>query len=121
MSSDYDREFTTAVDRQARRRVGFDTTRGEVTRFVVQLEYRHGEEWRPVVRYDHDTEGETSHDVTEEGLHIDIYRENGKEATEYIAPPQSAAVALDLAEDHLSQNLERFIERYERWHGIERR
>jgi hypothetical protein len=117
---EYDREFTPPVSHRARRRLGFDTSRGRVTRFVVQLEYRHDEEWHPVVRYDHDGtgEGEFAHDVTDEGLHIDIFRNGEKVATEYIAPPQSAGIALDRAEDHLSKNLERFIKRYELWHGI---
>lgn len=123
MSADprtYDREFTVAVDHRARRRLGFDTERGRVRRFVVQLEYSHDSEWKPVVRYDHDGTGENdfAHDVTEEGLHIDIFRDGKKEATEYISPPQPAAIALDRAEDHLSKNLERFINRYELWHGI---
>jgi hypothetical protein len=117
---EYDREFTVAVNHRARRRLGFDTDRGAVVRFVVQLEYSHDGEWREVVRYDHDGTGENefAHDVTEEGLHIDIFRDRKKEATEYISPPQPAAIALDRAEDHLSKNLERFISRYEQWHGI---
>lgn len=117
---EYDREFTTPVEYHARRRLGFDTERGDIVRFVVQLEYRHDDGWRPVVRYDHDDTGESgfAHDVIEDGLHIDIYRNGGKEATEYIAPPLRADIALDRAEDHLSANLERYITRYERWHGI---
>lgn len=73
-----------------------------------------------MVRYDHDEAGrdEATHDVTEEGLHIDIYRDGAKYATEFVTGPLPAGVALDLAEDHLMQNLERFIERYERWHDI---
>jgi len=117
---EYDREVTPLVRHRARRRLGFDTDRGTVTRFVVQLEYRHDDEWHPVVRYDHDgtDESEFSHDATEEGLHIDIFRNGEKIATEYVAPPLPAGLALDRAEDHLSKNLERFIKRYQRWHGI---
>ena len=51
---EYDREFTTPVGFRARRRVGFDTDRGAVTRFVVQLEYRVGNGWVQAVRLDHD-------------------------------------------------------------------
>lgn len=118
---EYDREFLVVVDARLRRRVGFDSERGEVTRFVVRLEYRHGEEWRPVVRYDHDgtDRSETGHDVTEDGLHIDVYRDGAKVATEFVAPPQPPGVALDFAEDHLSENMQRFVERYERWHETE--
>lgn len=75
-----------------------------------------------VPRPSHGTgESEFGHDVTEAGLHIDIYRDGEKEATEYISPPQPAAIALDRAEDHLSKNLERFSSRYEQWHGIKNR
>jgi hypothetical protein len=120
---EYDREFTTPLEYRVRRRLGFDTDRGDVVRFVVQLEYHHHGEWQSVVRYDRDgtDESEFAHDVTEEGLHIDIYRDGEKEATEYVAPPLRADLALDRAEDHLLANLERYITRYERWHGISNR
>lgn len=120
---EYDREFTAVVNPHARRRLGFDTDHGDVVRFVVQLEYHHDGEWQPVVRYDHDGTGESefAHDVTKEGLHIDIYRDGEKEAVEYVSPPLPAAIALDRAEDHLSKNLERYIKRYEEWHGIRNR
>jgi hypothetical protein len=77
---EYDKEFTADVDRRVRRRLGIDVERGEVRRFVVQLEYCMNplnDEWATVVRYDHDSEGsaEATHDVTEEGLHIDVYRD----------------------------------------------
>jgi len=59
--------------------MGYDTKRGGVIRFVVQLEYLVDPvagEWATVVHYDHDSKGsdEATHDVTEEGVHIDIYR-----------------------------------------------
>lgn len=119
---DYDREFTTPIRGPLRQRVGLDVVQGTVTRFVVQLEYHHDGEWHTVVRYDHDgtDESEHAHDVTTEGLHIDIYQDDEKTVTEFIAPPIPAGDALDRAEEHLSENLERFIERYEQWHGINR-
>jgi hypothetical protein len=46
-------------------------------------------------------------------LHIDIYRDGEQNRTENVAPSMPAAVALDRAEDHLSNNLEAFIERFE--------
>ena len=116
---DYDREFLRPLDGPTRARVAFDRDKNRITRFVVQLEYYHDGGWSPVVRYDHDsTDSEQSHDVSEEGLHIDLYRDNEKHATEYVSPPLSPAVALDRAEDHLANNLQRFIERYETWHRI---
>lgn len=115
---DYNREYTRNISGPMRMRIGYDTDHGDVTRFLVQLEYHHNGEWRTVVRYDHDPESDFGHDVTEEGLHIDIYRDGGKHASEYIAPVQSPETGFSRAEDHLAQNLQRFIERYEAWHEI---
>jgi len=56
--------------------------------------------------------------VSEDGLHIDIYRDGDNYRTEYAAPAFSDAIALDRAEDHLQNNLEGFTNRYEQWHGI---
>jgi hypothetical protein len=117
---EYDHEFRRPLPGPLQTRVAFDRETDRITRFVVQLEYHHGGEWHPVVRYDHDGTGESehSHDVSEDGLHIDIYRDGNNYRTEYVAPALSGAVALDRAEDHLQNNLEGFTNRYEQWHGI---
>lgn len=122
---DYDREYTRRISPDTRVRMGYDHERGQVTRFVHQLEYRidvDEDAWRVVVRYDHDSLGseEATHDVTEEGLHIDIYRDGEVYRTEYVAPPMPAGKGLDRAEDHLAQNLEQFVTRFEEWHEIRR-
>jgi hypothetical protein len=120
---EYDRDFRRPLSGPLQTRIGFDVDAGDVVRFVVQLEYHHDGEWQPVVRYDHDGTGESEfgHDVTKEGLHMDIYRDGEKHATEYVAPPLPAGVALDRAEDHLQNNLQRFTNRYQEWHGIKDR
>ena len=120
---EYDREYCRPLPGPVQVRIGFDRDRDTITRFVVQLEYHHAGEWHPVVRYDHDGTGESehAHDVTEEGLHIDIYRDGEKHATEYIAPAHSGAKALNRVEDHLAENLQRFTNRYEQWHEIQDR
>ncbi|MFW6321294.1 MAG: DUF7718 family protein [Halohasta sp.] len=119
---EYDREFRRPLSGPTQARVAFDRDKNRITRFVVQLEYYHDGEWNPVVRYDHDSiDNEQSHDVAEEGLHIDIYRDNEKHATEYVSPPLPPAIALDRAEDHLANNLQRFVTRYETWHRITNR
>jgi hypothetical protein len=56
-------------------RTAFTVDRGDVVQFVTQLEYWHNGDWRAVVRYDHDADAEGGHDVTEEGLHRDVYRD----------------------------------------------
>jgi hypothetical protein len=119
----YDREFQRSPLGAIQTCVGYIHNRGEVTRFVIQLEYHHNGEWHEVVRYDHDAVGsdEATHDVTEEGIHMDIYRNGEVEATEYVSPPLDADVAMDRAKDHLFNNLQRFVKRHEQWHEIPNR
>jgi len=108
---EYDREFTAHVAHRTRCRLGITTDRGTVTRFVLQLEYLLNpatDEWNEVVRYDHDSRGssEATHDVTIDGLHIDVYREGEKITSHELTPPLPANEALDRAEAHLKQNAE---------------
>lgn len=117
------KEFTTPVDANVRRRLGIDVNRGEVTRFVVQLEYRIDAEqdtWMTAVRYNHDGKGsaEATHDVTEDGLHIDIYRDSEKVDSHELTPPLSSNDAVERDKDHLAEHLEGYIRRFEQWHGI---
>jgi len=115
---DYDREFTTPLEYRARRRIGYRHERGDVTRFVVQLEYRVDDEWTEVVRFDHDPEGAHGHDVTEQGVHMDVYRDGDKIRSEEVFPPMQAHEALTFAEEHLNQHAGRYITRFEAWHEI---
>ena len=118
----HDLPYTTWIEYpHAQLRFVLDTERGTPTAFVVQTEYRVEDEWKPVVRFDHNPAGTYGHDVTEEGLHIDVYRDGEQHRTEYVAPPIPAGVALDRAEDHLSNNLVWFVTRFEQWHGIRNR
>ena len=118
---EYDREFTTPLSYRARRRIGYSHERGEVTRFVVQLEYRLDDEWVEVVRFDHDPEGEQGHDVTVEGVHMDVYRDGEKVRSPEIFPPMPTNTALTSAEGHLTQHGKRYVKRFEEWHGIRNR
>ena len=121
---DYEKAYTAPMGGPVRQRVGIDLERGRVTRFVVQLEYLiepQTDEWAVVVRYDHDAEGsaEATHDVTEEGLHIDIYRDGEKIDSHELTPPLPANHALNAAEEHLADHLEGYVRRFEQWHGIQ--
>lgn len=114
-------EVTPPPDRLADRvqlRTAFSTERGEVIRFVVQLEYWLDGDWREVVRYDHDRDAPGGHDITEDGLHRDVYRNGEKYRAEEVSPPIPADEGFDHAEDDLRKNVERFIERFETWHGV---
>lgn len=114
----YDRMYEAVVSHRVRKRLGYDRRGSTISRFVVQLEYAVEDEWMTVVRYDHDAAGTSGHDVSEDGIHIDHYRDGQKHRTEYVAPAMPAELALDRAEDHLANNLETFIRRFERWHEI---
>jgi hypothetical protein len=81
-----------------------DTHRGIPTRFVVQLEYRIDGEWRAVVRFDHDQTGEQSHDITEEGLHMDVYRNGEKYRVERGFPPVSLRRAPRYCKSYVKSN-----------------
>lgn len=113
---EYDREFTTPETYWTRRRFGYDTDRGTVTRFVVQIECRLGDEWEVVVRLDHDPESEHGHDVAADGVHLDVYRDGEKLRSETLTPPMEPAAALTYAEEHLKEEGERYVDRFERWH-----
>lgn len=117
--TDYD--ITPPPDRIADRvqiRTAFTTDQGEVVRFVVQLEYWLNGEWQPVVRYDHDRTVSGGHDVSKEGLHVDIYRGGEKVDTKDVTGPIQPADAFDYAEEDLRENVERYIKRFETWHDV---
>jgi hypothetical protein len=116
--AEYDRIDEIPLGSKVQLRRGIATRRGGVPRFFAQLEYRLGDEWAEVVRFDHDEDAEGGHDVTEEGVHMDVYRDGEKVDTEYVAGPMPADEALDLAEDHLTEELERLIRRFEQWHNL---
>lgn len=117
----YNREFTADVTVKSRRRLGYSHEKGEVTRFVAQLEYFLSGSWVEVVRFDHDPTANHCHDVTKEGVHMDIYRDGEKFRTEEVFPPMEPSEALTYAEDHLNQHAKRYIKRFEEWHGIRSR
>lgn len=116
--TEYDRIDEIPLGPKAQLRRGIGTHRGGVPRFFVQLEYRLGDGWAEVVRFDHDEDAEGGHDVTDEGVHMDVYRDGEKIRTEQVAGPMPAGEALDFAEDHLAEELERLIRRFEQWHNL---
>jgi hypothetical protein len=118
MPAGYELEYTTPLDWRVRRRVGLTAERGDVTRFVVQLEYRLDGEWTTVARFDHDAESEMGHDVTEEGLHLDVYRDGEKHRVEKDFPPVDLNRAINYCESYLEDNEQELIQRFELWHGV---
>ena len=117
--TDYD--VTPPPDRIADRvqiRTAFTTEHGEVVRFVAQLEYWLNGEWMPVVRYDHNREAPGGHDISEEGLHMDIYRDGEKVDAKDVTGPIQPTDAFNYAEEDLRENVKRYIKRFEKWHDV---
>ena len=114
----YDREYTKPIQADARVRIGYTRDGSEISRFVVQLEYRLDEEWTEVVRFDHDATGadEMAHDVADEGLHMDVYRDGEKVDTVSITGPIPPPVGFTTAEEHLAEYAERYLTRFKEWH-----
>lgn len=82
--SGFDSHYVLATSRaDCRIGVGFDTERGTVQRFLVQLELRRfgGDgDWTQIARVDHNPTSFTGHVLRSEGVHVDIVRPGGDEA-----------------------------------------
>lgn len=114
----YDREFTTVVDRRAQIRVGFSMYRGDVTEFFVQLEYWYRGDWLPVARFDHAPDTPMGHDVTSEGLHLDVFRDGEKYRVEDGFPPVELSGVLRYCITYFREHGPRLLRRFERWHDL---
>jgi hypothetical protein len=110
----------------ARIRRELETTDGAVTRFVYQLEYdiaatpagTHTPDWQPVARFDHNVAPNRGHDVREEGLHLDLYRDGEKHRVLAGFPTVSLEHAPQFCEQFLEDNATQLLEQFERWHDL---
>lgn len=110
----------------ARIRREIDIEQGEVIRFAYQLEYDvqatpaggNTPDWRPVARLDHNVDPEHGHDIRDEGLHADIYRNGEKHKVLTSFPPVALSEAPRFSEEFLTQNADRLLEQFERWHDL---
>ncbi len=75
--------------------------RGRVTRFLVQVEIKIGNYWYPVVRFD------TAHGFA----HKDLLHPDGS-AEKVVLGVVNYGEALDLAEEDIESNWQRYVERY---------
>lgn len=111
----------------ARIRRDYDTERGQVVRFVVQLEYglgdqvywpRNCDDWRAVARFDHNPRAPDGHDIRDEGLHLDIYKgeDEYEKSTDFPFVPVNRAPRW--CEEYFKENLDFLLERFEKFNGI---
>jgi hypothetical protein len=77
---DPDKAYTACIEYgEIRRRTELGLSLGDVTWFMVQLEYNHNRidrdcsDWRHVARFDHHPQWDWGHDIEKEGLHLDIF------------------------------------------------
>jgi hypothetical protein len=99
-------EFERLLDPDNRLRVRFDSERGHILRFTVQLEccFEPGHPWVPVVRYD------SAHGFAHcDRLHP--YRPSAKTTMRV----RDLNEALNLAIEDLAQNWSKYRRRYEAW------
>ena len=129
---EYDRTHLKPLDPSgARLRVAFDRDRSPstsaISRFMVQLEHLpEGDDpddesnWLEVVRSDHGP-GEGEHDVTGEGVHLDVYRSGSKIGTDQLAGPMPPTSGFDRAEEHIRESAKAYVNRYQQWLRIDRK
>ncbi len=97
-------EFQNSLDEDNSLRVSFEMERGEVLKFVVQLECRFEEKWSPVMRFD------TAHGFA----HCDKLYPYGK-TVKTTLPTRNYNEALNFALEDLAKNWENYRRRYEIW------
>lgn len=102
----------------AQLRFVLNTHRGIPTQFLVQLEYRLDGDWEPVIRFDHNPESVYGHDVAEEGLHMDIYRDDEKYLVRQDFPPMKLSRVPRYCETYIENNADRLLRRFEQWHNL---
>lgn len=110
----------------ARIRRELETERGAVLRFVAQLEYDvqatpagdNTPDWQPVARFDHNSHSQHGHDISDEGLHLDLYKDGEKHRVLDTFPPVPLSRAPRYCEEYLTRHANRFLEQYERWHDL---
>lgn len=108
-------------------RVEIDVAEGSIRRFVVQLEYdanwsydtTEPSRWEPIARFDHEPNSTFGHDIVEEGLHLDVYRDGEKHLVQRGFPQIPLSDAPAWCEGYLRENASSFVDRFEAWHGLD--
>lgn len=75
-------------------------------------------EWLEVVRSDHDPASDGGHDITEDGLHMDVFRDGQKYRVEADFPPVELNRAPRYCSAYVREHADRLIRRFERWHNV---
>lgn len=97
--------------------VGFDTFNGDVTRFLVDLQYTKNlltsRNYTQIVRTDHNPANPNGHDLLSEGLHFDIRTKDGRElkfSPSNTAVPNDLGVLIKTIKDYFRDNAGFFVD-----------
>ena len=107
-----------------RTRTCIDTKRGEVQAFYVQLELNlspnpnETDDWTDVARFDHQPNTELGHDITKEGLHMDLCHPTKEDRKITSFPHVDLKDAPGFCEEYFRQNYESICDQYADWYGI---
>ncbi|KAA9406556.1 hypothetical protein Har1131_06950 [Haloarcula sp. CBA1131] len=104
-----------------RRRTELDFEGGEIQSFYVQLEYNlapeasNDDDWTQIACFDHQPEHPLGHDITREGLHMDIRHPAKRDRKTVDFPAVDLADAPRFCEKYLDKNYREISARYAGW------
>lgn len=99
--------------------VGFDTSRGDITRFLVDLQYTASflrRQYTQIARIDHNPSNPSGHDIRSEGLHVDAVSKHGRSKKYWpvTSPvPPNLADVVDASAAYLDESADFFVDFYE--------
>jgi len=102
--------------------VGFARQQGDVTRFLVDLQYTESilsPDYTQIARIDHNPGSPAGHDIRNEGIHIDARRKHGQNEKYYPAYshiPSDLGDVIKASADYLGRNASFFVKFYEGSH-----
>jgi hypothetical protein len=99
-------------------RYWLETTRSEVEEFVVQLYCWHDGAWRLVCQFDHTPSLSDGHDVTTEGVHLDLFDADGNKVDTETAnhpAPVNPRFAWEYANRYIEVRNVQLIQRWPQW------
>lgn len=102
-----------------------ETDYGILSEFCVQLEYNsasrlvhHPPDWMQVARFDHNISSQRGHDIRQEGLHMDVYGNDGKQRVRHDFPDIPLPKAPKWCRGFLEARKDTLLSRFESEIGV---
>lgn len=109
---------TTVTHPDGEMRYGATIDRGSVEAFVVQLYSWHDGSWRIACQFDHTPSRSGGHDVTTDGVHLDLFDAEGTKVgveTANHPGPVAAEFAYNYATRYIERRNELLLQRWPTW------